>query len=156
MDNLWLYLSILTTFITACVVILYKFFGSKFNNNPDVILCVSLISLVITGLIAIILIIINKERFKKSIKDMSDHKLHNYIIIFLIVFLGLLHISTITCQTFAVNLAKNPAYSHMITNMNVIIVLLLAFFLFNSPLNYQSCLGIFLCLLGIGLILFNN
>ena len=78
---------------------MYKFFGSKFNNNPDVILCVSLISLVITGLIAIILIIINKERFKKSIKNISDNKLHNYIIIFLIVFLAILHIST-SCQTF--------------------------------------------------------
>ena len=59
-------------------------------------------------------------------------------------------------KSIAVNLAKNPAYSHIITNMNVIIVLLLAFFLFNSPLNYQSCLGIFLCILGIGLILMNS
>ena len=81
MDNLWLYLSILTTFITAFAIILYKFFVSKFNNNPDVILCVSLISLVIAGLIAIILIIINKQNLK-SIKNMSDNKLHNYIIIF--------------------------------------------------------------------------
>ena len=52
----------------------------------------------------------------------------------------------------SVNLAPNPGYAHIIVNLNVIVVLLMAVLLFGSALSWVSGLGAALAIGGIVLV----
>ena len=102
-----------------------------------------LIAFVIAGIVSFLILILKSRNLKSKIKNIYSMQG------FFISLVGILFLTNRLLFTKSIKTSPNPGYSHLIVNLNVIIVLILSYFLYNSQINYKSCLGIILSLLGI-------
>ena len=102
-----------------------------------------LIAFVIAGIVSFLILISKSRNLKSKIKKIYSMQG------FFISLVGILFLTNRLLFTKSIKKSPNPGYSHLIVNLNVIIVLILSYFLYNSQINYKSCLGIILSLLGI-------
>ena len=146
MNNLWIYLSILTTIITSGYIIFMKYIS---NNNYDIkiVLCLTFLML---GLISFIYLLCNHNEIKKIIKDF------NINFIYLVLFLTVTIILTNYFTHNAIKVSPNISYCHLIINLNVIVTIIASYFLFKEKFNFKSFIGIIITLIGITIVLLNS
>jgi drug/metabolite transporter (DMT)-like permease len=139
------YASIAMICIVACDL-LQK---NMLNNECD-LMYVTLCPAVITGLIALVYLLVFENRFLKE--NIFFSKKYSYI--YLIAVLSLLIYYFINCS---INGCANPGYAKGLIGTNIIVTTLLSAYLFNEvTLNYQSFLGILLMFIGILIIILNS
>jgi len=73
----------------------------------------------------------------------------NPLLLCVLFAVSILAIITVYFSSMAHMVAPNPAYSATIVNFNVVFVLLLSMYFFNSPINMYTGIGIFLVLCGV-------
>ena len=145
MNNLWIYLSILLTFISATIVILIKFLGQE---KIDTMIPLS-IAFILTGIVSLIYILYNKN-YNKLINCKNYKKI--VTLSFLLGFLFLFNYF-VCIKTF--NISPNIGYSHLIINMNVLITLIASVYLFRQKINLKTFIGIIVALLGTTIVIYN-
>ena len=143
MNNLWIYLSFLVMFTTAFSLILLKILN---NTKLNIIILLGL-GYIIAALFSITYMIYNKNEFKYTINNLSVFVL-SLIFIFVI-----LHICSQNILSKAIVLAPNTSYCHLIINLNIIVTLLISYFLFNEKINIMTLFGIIITLLGICIVI---
>lgn len=102
-----------------------------------------LIAFVIAGIVSFIILISKSRNLKSKIKNIFSMQG------FFVSLVGILFLTNRLLFTKSIKTSPNPGYSHLIVNLNVIIVLILSYFFYNCQINSKSCLGIILSLLGI-------
>ena len=95
--------------------------------------------------------LITNNKIKNKLFTSRD----KYLIIFVILF-GMLGIFNNLIIQYAFKISPNIAYSHIIINLNIILSVIAAYFLFKQKLNLYCLFGIFLTLVGIMFIAYNS
>ncbi len=149
---LWAYLALIACLFTSISIINFKYISILLEHKSDLILNALAIGIVIGGIIALIYLLLNIKTTKKLINlSFSNHKI--YWSIFLIgIFMIISRVNMIS----SINYSPNPALSNIIINMNVIFTLILSFILLGLKINYKSLFGIFICLIGILVVVFSS
>lgn len=145
----WIFYSIFALFISSSIIIIMKYLGTQINSDEiKSFLC---LSLVITGIISFFYLLTHK----KNIYNIIKKKNHSLLILLAFIFAILLLFNYIT-QIEAHNKCKIGGLPLIIINLNIIIVILISSFLYNTQLNFNSILGIFLIISGLSLVILNN
>ena len=137
----WVVYALLGMFITGIEMINLKYLQLFSNDlNMSLALC-----FVFTGLVSLIYIIYKKNKFTEKLADFK------YI---LSVFLFVLFL-LVSRYAFikSIELAPSVGYTHMIINLNVLITLVLSYYLFNQTINPKVFGGIVLALTGLFIII---
>tara|TARA_B100000902_G_scaffold391206_1_gene441481 strand:+ start:1024 stop:1464 length:441 start_codon:yes stop_codon:yes gene_type:complete len=139
MNNLWIYLSILCSFITAICVITMKYISYTKCDIKNII--------ILTFLTASFLILLYIPFDKNFISDINNNfSIKDFL---LIIFFTILLILNRLSQTYTFKITPNIGYSHLIINANIIITLIASYLLFNQKINYKSLIGISITLIGL-------
>lgn len=143
--NNWVILSIIGTIITSISLIFIKIISdSKYDN--DLILASTFC---IMGLLSLLYIIFNKR------KDIFFKECNHKILLFVLVFAITLLSSKIVINR-AIKYAPNIAYVHMIINLNIILTIIMGYYIFKQNINIKCFMGILISLLGISIVIFNK
>lgn len=89
-------------------------------------------------------------------KKINIQMFQNYTLLGLLVLISVLAVVTVYFSSLAHMIAPNPSYSSTIINFNIVIVLLLSMYLFQSPINLYTGFGMLLVLCGVILIALNS
>ena len=144
MKYFWILASLLAMFVSGTGCILLKLIDqSKYDNN--IILAMSFI---IMGILSFFYLLYNGKQ--KVLNNCSK------LVILFVIFFAILLICTNLIMQYAYKISPNMGYSHIIINLNTILILLAGLYLFKQKLNYKCVLGIFISLFGIGLISVNQ
>jgi len=143
----WVIYSIINAFITSFAVLNFKYltFFSK-NHMVTVAQC-----FVITGIVAAIYLLFNRRETINLNKDNEPKKLIIQITLFVIFALTSRYIFLKSVEN-----CPNVGYSHLIININAIISLILAYFLFGQVINKYTFVGIILYFVGLITIVINS
>ena len=133
--EVWIIYALITCIITSLSVIVMKYIT---NSNTDIISCIMLVY-VIVGILALIYLYLYKKNCFLDLKN----NFHS------ILFLSILSLFTGIFFIKSINSCNNPGYSHLIVNMNVILTLILSYFIFDIRMNYKTFLGIIIAITGI-------
>nr|QDY52155.1 EamA-like transporter family [Mimiviridae sp. ChoanoV1] len=131
----WIIYALITCIITSFSIIVMKYIT---NSNTDIISCIML-SYVLVGILALIYLFLYKKTCFNDLKN-------NY---YSILFLSILGLFTGIFLIKSINSCNNPGYSHLIVNMNVILTLILSYFIFDIRMNYKTFLGSVIAIIGI-------
>ena len=105
------------------------------------------------GILAFIILCIKKNEVKKVCQEINNNEKP---IKWAIVLMSIIFIVNVCLTIYTLNKVENPAYSQIIKNTNVIFILILSILIFKTKININCIIGVLLCLLGIGIIIFNN
>lgn len=139
----WALYAIVNSFLTSFAVLNFKYL-TAFSENAMLTLAQCF---VITGIISAIYLLFHKKETISLNKDNDPKKLvlHMSFFVFLAISSRYLFLKSLdTCP--------NVGYTHLIVNMNAVITLIIAYFLFNQTINSKTFAGIILCLAGLFII----
>tara|TARA_Y100001980_G_C14504766_1_gene280425 strand:+ start:162 stop:611 length:450 start_codon:yes stop_codon:yes gene_type:complete len=138
----WIILAFLSTLITAIGIISLKLIdSSKYDNNIFLAL-----TFIFMGIFSIFYLISNNKIKTKLLTNCDK-----YLIFFVILFAILLILNNIVMQ-YTFKISPNIGYSHLIINLNVIITVIAAYYLFKQNLDFRCLIGIIISLIGISII----
>lgn len=139
----WLIYAILTCIVTSLSVIGMKYIT---NSSTDIISCIMIVY-VLVGLLALLYLLFFK---RNCINDLKNN-------FYPIIILGILGILTgvFIMKSFENN-NINPGYIQLIVNTNVILTLILSYFIFNIKMNYKTVLGSIIAIIGIFIVVNNS
>jgi drug/metabolite transporter (DMT)-like permease len=144
-ENFWVYLSFIVMIIVSLKVIILTYITSLDVDNVIVMAFV----FIFIGLFSLLYIIVNKYETLNFIKKCNTS-------IFSIIILTAVTISLqYTIMPTAYGMSPNPALCGTILNLNVILVLILSYFLFKTEINMKNIIGIIISIIGLVLILNN-
>tara|TARA_Y100000389_G_scaffold114318_1_gene111498 strand:- start:278 stop:718 length:441 start_codon:yes stop_codon:yes gene_type:complete len=144
-EHFWVYLSFIVMIIVSLKVIILTYITSLDVDNVIVMAFV----FIFIGLFSLLYIIINKYDTLNFIKKCNTSIIS--IIILTAFTIGLQY----TIMPTAYGMSPNPALCGTILNLNVILVLIISYFLFKTKLNMKNILGIIVSIIGLILILNN-
>lgn len=142
----WFGWAAMATIVSAFNVIL-----CKYNNifSPDDVTCFQ-ISLVFTGLVSSVLLLLNIRRLRRFIQK-SNAKVWTIITLITVT-----NILSWYFWTFSISKIDNPGLPHAIINTNVVIVFLASSILFDAKITKKSFVGILSIIIGIYILAFNQ
>ena len=91
-----------------------------------------------------------------DISNISNISNISYYILFLLLLLSVINICSKIFLYNAILLSPNISYCQIIVNLNIIISLILSYFLFNEEINIKSLLGIFIAIIGVTIVIYNS
>lgn len=142
MNYNWITFAFLATIFTAvCTVSLKVIDNSKYDNNIFLAL-----TFIFMGIFSVFYLISN-NKLKTTLLTTCD----KHLIFFVILFAILLILNNIVIQ-YALQISPNIGYTHIIINLNVIISVLAAYYLFKQKLDYKCLMGILISLFGVTII----
>jgi len=142
MNYNWIALAFLATLITAIGTISLKVIDdSKYDNNIFLAL-----TFIFMGIFSFFYLLSNNKIKTKLLTSCDIH-----LIFFVILFAILLILNNIVMQN-AFKISPNIGYSHIIINLNVIITVIAAYYLFKQNLDFRCLIGIIISLIGISII----
>lgn len=153
MDNSWVPLSFSLALITAFGALVLKYIGTNYSKERDTSMIIGLITALLAGILAFIILCINKNKVKKVCTEINNNKKP---IKWAIILMAIVFIVNVCLTIYTLNKVENPAYAQIIKNTNVVFILLLSILIFKTKVNMKCILGVLLCLTGIGIIIFNN
>ena len=148
MDLLWAYLSICELFITSFSLILTKYLT---NTQFDFKILLAIIYILV-GIAGVIYLITQKN--SKEFKDVFKNA-GLFIAVLLLVSACFRIFGSFIIAT-ALKIAPNIGYCHLIINLNVILTLLAAYFLFKQKINIKTLIGIIISLFGVGIVVYHS
>lgn len=141
----WVILAFIVCLVSASEILIMKkicLLEKNINIEESI-----LISFIIAGIVSFLILISKPRDFKSKLNNIFSTQ---GIFISLV---GTLFLINRLLFTKSIKTSPNPGFSHLIVNLNVIIVLILSYFLYDCKVNYKSCIGIFLSLLGIFIVI---
>lgn len=140
----WILYALTNTFFTAFGLANFKYLSSISTDSFTTLAeC-----LVLAGLVAFLYLIFNVKNTVQYNKTVDNKKLLRHMLLFvLFIFI------TRYCYIKSVETSPNVGYTHIIVNLNAIISVILAYYLFNQTINLKTLLGIILCILGLFVII---
>lgn len=145
MKNTWIFFALIAMLLSSLHTVCLKFV-KKDNNYVDIGL--ALIFLFI-GLFSLIYIILN---FKNLLNFLNQK--HSKDIIFISLFIAIIIIGFNISLLFSLNKTPKTSYCNLIINLNIILTLLLSYFLFKEKINYKSLMGILISLIGLSIVIY--
>ena len=142
MNYNWIFISFLSTLITAFGTIGLKVIdNSKYDNNLFLAL-----TFIVMGILTFCYLFFNSHAKNKLINN-CDISLIFFVILYAIVLI----FNSLVMQ-YAFKISPNIGYSHIIINLNVIITVIAAYYLFKQNLDFRCLIGIIISLIGISII----
>ena len=142
MKNSWIFIAFLSTIITALGTIGLKFIdNSKYDNNLFLAL-----TFIVMGIITLCYMFLNSDA-----KNILINNCEISLIFFVILYAVILILNSLVMQ-YAFKISPNIGYSHIIINLNVIITVIAAYYLFKQNLDLRCLAGIIISLIGISII----
>ena len=146
MNYMWVYLSLIVMILSALSVIILKILK---DTNIDILMLLA-IGYILTGICFLIYILKNFNVFKITINKLS------LIILFLLLAFFIFHICSQQLMAMALSTSPNTGLCHLIINTNVILTLIISFFLFKEKINFKTFLGIVVTFIGITLVIYSS
>ena len=145
MDN-WILYCFFVMLFTASIVTIYKIFS---DSRYDILILLA-VSFVVLGLLGVIYLLNNKDKFLKFYKQ-YDYKILALILLYVLL--------TILIKFFiqkAIKSSPSIGLCHLIINMNVILTLFFGYFLFGQTINMTTIFGICITLIGLAIVLYST
>jgi drug/metabolite transporter (DMT)-like permease len=139
----WIIFALINTFFTSFAVLNFKYL-TAFSENLMVTLAQCF---VITGIICAIYLLFNRKETLSLNKDNDPKKLAFHMSLFVLFALASRYLFLKSIDT-----CPNVGYTHLIVNLNAVITLILAFFLFKQKINIKTFIGMLLCFTGLFII----
>ena len=139
---IWIILAILAALATASGTIFLKLVNNTNFDNEFVLAVV----FIIMGLFSLIFLVYKKNILLKNFNNCSKFTL--FILIVYAIFIILEYILLIN----AIKYSPNIGFTRIIINFNIIITLLVSYFIFKEKINLKCLIGILFCLIGIFII----
>lgn len=136
----WVLYALLNAFFTSFGVTNFRYL-SKISDNVTITLAQCL---VLTGVIALVYLLFNRQKTLEYNRVVDSKKLAIHMALFVIFIITTRYLFIKSVQT-----CPNIGYTHMIVNMNAIISLIIAYFIFGQKINIMTFGGISLCILGL-------
>ena len=149
----WVFLSLLLALITATGTLILKYIGINYKTDKDTSFIIGLLVTIIAGIMALTILCFNRKKVFRICGEINNN---SKPIRFMIPILAIIFIINVTLTIYVLNKVENPAYAQIIKNTNVVFILLLSIIIFNTKINKNSIIGVLLCLLGIGIVIYNN
>ena len=142
MNYNWIILAFLATLITAIGTIGLKVIdNSKYDNNAFLAL-----TFIVMGILTFCYLFFNSHAKNKLINNCDIS-----LIFFVILYAIILIFNSLVMQ-YAFKISPNIGYSHIIINLNVIITVIAAYYLFKQNIDFRCLIGIIISLIGISII----
>ena len=145
MKNTWIFFALIAMLLSSLHTICLKFV-KKDNNYVDIGL--ALIFLFV-GLFSLVYIMLNLKNL-----TMFFNQKHSKDIIYLSLFIAFTIIGFNTSLLFSLNKTPKTSYCLLIINLNIILTLLLSYYLFKEKINYKSLIGILISLIGLSIVIY--
>lgn len=152
-DYTWILLSFSLALITTIGTLILKYIGINYSKERDTTIIIGLITTVIAGFISLSILCYNQKKVRTICREI--HQGHR-IIELMILFMGVIFVLNACLTIYTLNKVENPAYAQIIKNTNVIFILILSILLFQSKFNKKCTIGVFITLIGIGIIIYYN
>ena len=136
----WLIYALLNTFLTSFAVLNFKYL-TAFSENAMVTLAQCF---VITGILSAVYLLLNRKQTISLNKDNDPKKLALHMSFFVVFALSSRYLFLKSIET-----CPNVGYTQIIVNMNAVISLILAYFLFGQVINKYTFIGIVFCIIGL-------
>ena len=140
----WVIYALSNTFLTSFAILNFKYL-TAFSENAMVTLAQCF---VITGILSAVYLLFNRKQAISLNKDNEPKKLVLHMSLFVIFALSSRYLFLKSIET-----CPNVGYTHIIVNMNAVISLILAYFLFGQVINKYTFTGIVLCMIGLVIII---
>tara|TARA_X000000368_G_scaffold418530_1_gene418592 strand:- start:52 stop:465 length:414 start_codon:yes stop_codon:yes gene_type:complete len=121
-------------------------FVKKDNNYIDIGLAFVFL---FVGLFSLVYIMLNLKNL-----TMFFNQKHSKDIIYLSLFIAFTIIGFNTSLLFSLNETPKTSYCLLIINLNIILTLLLSYYLFKEKMNYKSLIGILISLIGLSIVIY--
>ena len=142
MNYNWIAIAFLSTLITAVGTIGLKLIdNSKYDNNLFLAL-----TFIVMGILTFLYLILNSNA-KNKLTNNCDINLLLFVILYAIILI----FNSLVMQ-YAFKISPNIGYSHIIINLNVIITVIAAYYLFKQNIDCRCLIGIIISLTGISII----
>lgn len=152
-DYTWVLLSFSLALITTLGALILKYIGVNYSKERDTSIIIGLLTAFLAGIISFIILVYHSNKVKKICYDI--HEKHKALEI-LIPIMAVIFVVNVCLTIYTLNKVENPAYAQIIKNTNVVFILILSILIFKSKFNKKCALGVILCMLGIGLIIYHN
>lgn len=148
----WVILAFIVCLVSASEILIMKkicLLEKNINIEESI-----LISFIIAGMVSFLILISKPRDFKSKLNNIFSTQGNFFSTqgIFILL-VGTLFLINRLLFIKSIKTSPNPGFSHLIVNLNFIIVLILSYFLYDCKVNYKSCIGIFLSLLGIFIVI---
>lgn len=137
----WILFSVIATIATSIITILVRYMNDI--GEKKYLELYMLITFLCINILLTIYLLCKPHKI-----NLSNFK-YNPILLCVLFLLSILSIITVYFSSLAHMSAPNPAYSSTIINFNIVLVLLLSMYFFNSPINMYTGIGMFLVLCGV-------
>ena len=151
-DYSWILLSFSLALITTLGALILKYIGINYSkerykyNHRSYDCCSSRFNF-------FAILCYNKKKVRKVCQEI--HNGHRTVEL-MIFFMAIIFVLNVCLTIYTLNKVENPAYAQIIKNTNVVFILILSIFLFNSKFNKKCALGVILTIIGIALIIYYN
>ena len=145
MKNTWIFFALIAMLLSSLHTVCLKFV-KKDNNYIDIGLAFIFL---FVGLFSLVYIMLNLKNL-----TMFFNQKHSKDIIYLSLFIAFTIIGFNTSLLFSLNETPKTSYCLLIINLNIILTLLLSYYLFKEKMNYKSLIGILIALIGLSIVIY--
>lgn len=145
MKNTWIFFALIAMLLSSLHTVCLKFI-KKDNNYIDIGLAFIFL---FVGLFSLVYIMLNLKNL-----SMFFNQKHSKDIIYLSLFIAFTIIGFNTSLLFSLNETPKTSYCLLIINLNIILTLLLSYYLFKEKMNYKSLIGILISLIGLSIVIY--
>ena len=146
MNYNWIILTFILCIVSSIPVILIKYLGDIKTNLSIVVPLIYILN----GMLSLCYLFFNYKELN------IFHKKSDFIIYSIIILLSLSILMYWPIFSLSLIDSPNPAYNQLIVNLNVIIIAILCYLLFNKPIKLLTFIGIIIVIFGISLILYSS
>ena len=143
MNYLWILFALIAMFVSAIHAICFKFMNNKFTDIGLAFI------FLFAGFLSLVYILFNNNRLKDFLKQENSKK-----IISIALLIGIFIIIFNSSLLYSVNNSPKISYCLLIVNLNIIIALIISYFLFKEKLNLKTFLGMLLSILGLSIVIY--
>ena len=142
----WIILTFILCIVSSIPVILIKYLGDIKTNLSIVVPLIYILN----GMLSLCYLFFNYKELN------IFHKKSDFIIYSIIILLSLSILMYWPIFSLSLIDSPNPAYNQLIVNLNVIIIAILCYLLFNKPIKLLTFIGIIIVIFGISLIVYSS
>tara|TARA_B100000424_G_C22650966_1_gene358970 strand:+ start:141 stop:587 length:447 start_codon:yes stop_codon:yes gene_type:complete len=143
MEKIWIIFAVIAMFVSGIHTICLKYINNKFIDIGLAFI------FLFAGFLSLIYILFKNNRFKNFLKEKNSK---NVILTALLI--GIFIIIFNSSLLYSINNSPKVSYCLLIVNLNIIITLLIGYFLFKEKLNIKTFIGILLSLIGLSIVIY--
>lgn len=145
MQNLWIFFALIAMFVSAIHTICLKYINNKFIDIGLAFI------FLFTGFFSLIYILLNNNRLNNFLKQKNSKKIV-LMALLISIFIIIFNISLF----YSLNNSPKVSYCLLIVNLNIIIAVIIGYFLFKEKFNLKTLLGMLLSILGLSIVIYNS